>query len=722
MNSYPVERRAANRLPPSPSPSPDDAFGLRGAVDTLLQHGRLAMLIFLLVFGAAAAYLLLSAPTYLADTLLQIDARPRATLLPNVTGADRPAAEGERVAVSGEIEILRSREVLLPVIAAVGMDIQVGDARRFGFLPVGARHGVEVPLFVVPEAYRALDFALHVEGGAWTLRAEDGATVASGPVGQMTRFELAGEECRLTVNAAAELPPTRLKLQLRHEVKAYEDVLKQLRMFEPSRESSVVRISFEDSQPARAAALLNGLVSSYLTRTVQRRGNDDAKAVDYLEQQLAPLKRRVEAAENALSVEQNLSRPTPVVMEADALLRQRGELQRQLVELRIRRDLLLQRFTPAHPELAGVLAQINTVESSAGGLRNDVRQLPVQQRDLVRLQRDVQVTTELYTSMLNRVGLLRVTSASGLSTARQLDAAVVPVESVRPKAAAVLSVGAGAGIALALAAVLMARALQPTMSDSQELESPASLPTLAVIPQSEAQERLMNGRSKDEVNEDFGTHRLLVRSAPEDPASESLRSVHLSLMLRSRNMAAKVVLITSPSTGTGKAFVAANLAALMTENGKRVLLIEADLRRPGIHRFVGLDPLAPGLSDLLSDTRTLDEVVNRHPAVSMDVLLQGTASSNPGAMLMSLSLETAMAELRERYDHIVINAAPLLPSGDALAVGRLCDIALLVVRAEHSLVQETRVAQRRLEQAGIKLEGLLFNGVKRKRLNAPVLT
>ena len=89
---------------------------------------------------------------------------------------------------------------------------------------------------------------------------------------------------------------------------------------------------------------------------------------------------------------------------------------------------------------------------------------------------------------------------------------------------------------------------------------------------------------------------------------------------------------------------------------------------------------------------------------------------------MSSALDTAMAELRDRYDHIVINAAPLLPSGDALAIGRLVDIALLVVRAEQSLLHETRVAQRRLEQAGIKLEGLLFNGVKRKRLNAPVLT
>ncbi len=720
MSAYPIERRAANRLPPTPSPG--DALGLRGAVDTVLQHGRLAVLVFLFVFGAAAAYLWLAAPAYLADTLLQIDARPRAALLPNMTGADRSAADGERIAVNGEIEVLRSREVLIPVIAAAGADVQIGGARRYGYLPVGARHGIEVQVFSVPDAYRGREFALQVAGADWTLAAEDGSTVASGTVGQLTRFALAGEAASLKVQAAADLPPTTLAVQLRHPVKAYEDVIRQLRLFEPARESSVVRISYEDSQPARAAALLNGLVASYLTHSVQRRAAEEAKAVAYLEQQLPPLRSRVEAAENALSAEQNLSRPTPVAVEADALLRQRGDLQRQLVELRIRRDLLSQRFTPVHPELAAVLAQIATVEGAAGRLRSDVQQLPAQQRDLVRLQREVQLSTEFYTAMLTRVDLLRVTSASGLSTARQLDAAVVPVDPVRPKAAAVLSVGAGAGLALALGAVLLAGALQPTVSDTQELESPASQPTLAVIPQSDAQQRLMEGRLRDEVVEDFGTHRLLVRAAPDDAASESLRSVSLSLMLRARGTSAKVVLITAPSTGSGKAFVAANLAALMAESGKRVLLIEANLRKPGIQRYIGLDPQAPGLSDLLSYSRTLQEVIHRHPAVPMDVMLQGTESGNPGAMLMSQTFESALDALRTQYDHIVINAAPLLPSGDALAVGRLCDVALLVVRSEHSLVLDTRVAQRRLQQAGIRLDGLLFNGVKRKRLNAPVLT
>ena len=89
---------------------------------------------------------------------------------------------------------------------------------------------------------------------------------------------------------------------------------------------------------------------------------------------------------------------------------------------------------------------------------------------------------------------------------------------------------------------------------------------------------------------------------------------------------------------------------------------------------------------------------------------------------MSQRLELALAELRDRYDHIVINSAPVLLAGDALAVGRLADCALMVVRAEQSLALEAQEALRRLERAGIRLEGVLFNGVKRSRLVAPVLS
>jgi tyrosine-protein kinase Etk/Wzc len=393
------------------------------------------------------------------------------------------------------------------------------------------------------------------------------------------------------------------------------------------------------------------------------------------------------------------------------------------VELRIKQQQLAQILTPQHPEMAAVSALLASVQRALDRLQDNLRQFPEQQRELLPLQRELQISTQLYLAMLTHVQQLRLDGASGFISVRQLDAAVEPFEPVRPHAAPVLSIGVGVGLLLALLAVVAVRSLQPTVSDLHEYETFTSPATVGVIAQSEAQLRLMSSRVKDgEAIEELGTHRLLVRAAPDDPAVEGLRSVHLSLMLRTRSSECRVVTITAPASGTGKAFIAANLAALMAEGGKRVLLIDSDMRNPGIHDLVGLDQHAAGLADLLGGQRSLDRVIHPHAALPMDVILQGTPTNNPGGILLSPALAETLATLRERYDDIVINAAPLLPSSDALSVGRLSDVVLLVVRAEQSLLRETRMAQRRLEQAGIRLEGILVNGVKRHRLNGPRLT
>lgn len=715
-----TERRAANKVPPAPPPG--DAFGVRAAADAVLQHGRLALAVFALVFGAALLYQWLAAPVYRADTVLEIDTRARSSLLPSLSSTERGAALLEPQQVTGEMEVLRSREVLIPVIMATGADLQVSGGRRFGFLPVGSRHGLDVVWFQVPDSQRGIDFAVRAENGLWELSGVDGKPLASGQLGEARQFKIADGEGWVVVAGPKDLPRIDLTVRAENLLKAHENVLTRLRLFEPSRDSNVLRLSFEDTRPARAAALLNYLATHYLTQTVKRRSAESEKALAYLENQLPALKARVTAAEDGIRRLQTRGSAAPFSTEAEAALRQRGDLERQQVELRIRRDLLAQTLTPDHPDLGAVMAQLDTVQRAINRLQGSVNQFPGQQRDLLPLQRELQVSTQLYTAMLTHVQTLRIQTASGLPTARQLDMAADPVEPARPRASAVLSIGAGLGLLMSLLSVLVVRALQPTVSDVYEFETFTSPPTLGVIPESDTQLRLMDTRLKEGAVDELGTHRLLVRAAPEDPAVESLRSVHLSLMLRMRSNECKVILITSPSPGTGKAFIAANLAALMADAGKRVLLIESDLRKPGLHKFVGLDEHAPGLTDILSGRRALDEVIRSHVAVEMDVILQGTNTGNPGGILLSPELEHTLVDLRQRYDHIVIHAAPLLPSGDAVAIGRLADAALLVVRAEQSLLRETRVAQRRLEQAGIKLEGILVNGVKRNRLNAPRLT
>ncbi len=694
-----------------------DAFGLRAALETLRHYRGLAATVFTLVLGVTLLYWLLAVPVFKADTLLQIASRSRATLLPNLEAAQRSSGtpDAERREVAGEIEILRSRDILLPVIEAVGADLSIGGAKRWGFVPVGARHGVQLVRMKLPAAQQGRDFRLAVDSAGWTLSDDDNQVVAQGASGVAQQFQIGGQTASIEVRAPADVAPTRLTVRQDRALRAYENVVDRLRMFEPSRESGVLRISFEDADPERAAALLNAMVAKYLERTVARRADEGGEALTFLQGQLPQFEARVRAAEDALSAYQQTTAAVPLSIEADALLRQRGELERQAMDLQMKREQLAQLLTPAHPDLAAVQAQLGNVRRALARMGASTNALPAQQRDLVRLQRDVQISTQQYTAMLERAQQLRIAGAGLVADARQLDLATVPIEAVRPKAPALMSIGLGLATLLSLAAVLLARAMRTTVSDVLEIESQFSHTTLARIPQSANQPRLMDGRLREAVETDMGTHRLLARAAPQDPAVEGLRSVHLSLTLRARSIAAKVVLVTSPSYGAGKSFVASNLAALMAETGKRVLLMEADMRHPAVHRYVGLDVNAAGLSDVLCGARTLEEVIYPHASANMDALMAGTMTDNPGSLLLMPALAETLDTLRAQYDHIVIHGTPLRAIGDALAVGRSADCALLVVRSEQSLLEEANDAVRQLEQAGIRLEGVIFNGVRASR-------
>jgi tyrosine-protein kinase Etk/Wzc len=727
MTLIPFDRRAA----PQPSivdvrahePEPGDFFGLRSAVDSALSNAKLALSVFIVVMTAALAYALLAAPTYKADSVLRIDNRVRDSLAPPALtpASERGSTEALKVNVAGESEIMASREVFLPVMVGVGADVELGMGFRFGWLPVGGRHGITVPIFQVPAKQHGKLFSLKVASGRWTLADSAGVEVAQGRTEQKSEFNIDGGQGRILVQADSDAQDVRLSIQQMQSLKAYEVAVKRLRIVELTRDSGVLRLSYEDNNAARAANLLNGLVQAYLDHTVARKAEDGAQALRFVEAQLPQLAEQLEKSERALAEYQRANHAAPLNMESDALLRQRSDLERQSVELQIKRDQLSVHLTPAHPEMSSVMKQLATVQSALGRLSGQAERLPGQNRELASLQREVQAHSQLYTSALAHAQHMRMADRGWLANAQQIDRAVAPTEPLRPQRMAVLSVGAGMGLALALLAALAAQALKPTVTGPHELISNIAPPTLAVIPDSPAQKRLMSGRMQDGLLSEMGTHLLLARAAPEDPAVESLHTLYMGLVMRNSQTPNKVILVTSPKAGTGKTFIAANLAAVMAESGRRVLLIETDLHKTGVQRLVSIYG-APGLTDLLAGKRALNEVIQEHPSAGFDVILQGNRTRKLAALLMSPQMDAAMEELRKRYDYIVINGAPITPSRDALVVGRHADLALMVVRAEQSLLGETRTALRHLQRSGIKVEGLLFNGVKRNRLNAPVVS
>jgi tyrosine-protein kinase Etk/Wzc len=298
--------------------------------------------------------------------------------------------------------------------------------------------------------------------------------------------------------------------------------------------------------------------------------------------------------------------------------------------------------------------------------------------------------------------------------ARLVDTAGALALPIRPRAGTVLSVTLGFALVASMLAVLMARMLRPTVRTPEDLEHQSGMQTMATIPESPQQRLLMRSRR---LWRSRAQPPLLAMRMPAEPAVEALRSLRNSVALHERDgELGTSVLITAATTEAGKSFVAANLAVLTAAAGRRVLLVDLDLRAPRQHTYFGIDRDRAGLVDVVAERCNPEEAIVREVLPGLDLLLPGRVLGSPGELLMQPRFAALMADLQRQYGQVIIDSAPVLPVGDTLAIGRLADITYMVVRSEANSIREVRDAVRRLEGAGVAVDGLILNGVKRGRL------
>ena len=203
---------------------------------------------------------------------------------------------------------------------------------------------------------------------------------------------------------------------------------------------------------------------------------------------------------------------------------------------------------------------------------------------------------------------------------------------------------------------------------------------------------------------------------PHSPEAEQYRALRETIERKRRDNDLRVVAVTSAGPGEGKTVTSLNLAgALAQSSGTRVLLVDADLRRPAVARYLGLtDERSLGLADILADdTCNLTAAVRRLDAINVSVLLPGRAHAKPYELLASSRMEGVLGDMRRQYDFVLLDTPPVLPVADCRALGRWVDAFLFVVAAHQTTRKMLGEAVRQLDAS--KVMGMVFNGDDRPR-------
>ncbi|WP_089851962.1 polysaccharide biosynthesis tyrosine autokinase [Halomonas saccharevitans] len=668
----------------------------------------------------------LATPIYQANALVQVERRSSISPL----GTVGSVMGAEELNTPAEVQILQSRMVLGQVVDRLERDVIIQPVE----LPVIGnflqRHRIPRPEFMVGHPQVWGDEFLDVTrfGLADSRRGQkilverlqegyqvllDDVPIGSGLIGQVERF--LDDDLILRVDGFAAAPGARFRLMKQHRTSAIESIGARLQIRESSSElaTGMLRLLIVGDDPVELTRTLDAVAQTFLTQNVERQSAQAQQSLEFLEAQAPELRAQLTEAEVRLNEYRSGLDSVDLDSESEAAIGRYIDLETRLNDLEFQEAELAQRYTPSHPSYQALLRQRRQIQLDRTELNDRVNELPAAQQEVVRLRRDVDVTQAIYVNVLNKIQELEVARAGTIGNVRIIDSAVIS-GLVAPNRGRILLMATLLGLVLSIGLVLVRELLRRGVTSPDQIEA-AGIPVYATIPLSRGQMRL----TKRVKRRGIGTTAknavtgVLAKLDPSDLSIEALRglrtSLHFALLEGSNNR----IMITGSSPGVGKSFLGINLASVFAQAGKRVVLVDADLRKGYLHRAFQLDA-SPGLSDYLAGQCELTDIIRPTGIDNYHVINRGRVAPNPSELLMQSRMGQAMESLSDRFDLVLVDTPPILAVTDASVVGKHCDTTLLVARFEKNPVREIKAAKRRLEDSGVQVRGAVLNAVERK--------
>jgi len=697
--------------PPTTTPASQDGDGVTALLRVLWRRRATVVGVTALLLLLTALVLARMTPSYSARADIILEPRR-----PDATGQEAASGppESDAALIASEIEVVTSRELLARVVQQQG-------------------------LLRDPEFNAALGV-------------EDGPLVALG------------------LRPPAEVPPL-AKQRLRTV-----DALRQRLTAQPVGRARVIAVRLRSADPRKAARLANAVAEAYLADRLAARRRAVDGATRALDAKVEELRQRVAAAEAKVAAyrrdsglvdgpgadvnaQQIAALNTRLVeararqAEADARLAQAerlleaggadsaaevlesaliGRLRGQESDLRRQRAELATVYGPRHPKMINVAAQIDELRGKIAqevrrivqNLRNEAavaarrtaalrdslaareREAAAQQRARVRLrqlEREAAAERELFSSFLGR---LKQTSASqGLERprARILSRATPPASPAAPNVPLILALAFMAALPCGVGAALLQEQFDQGVATLAEAEAVTGLPALALLPTAGDPRR--RGRAPAD----------LVLRRPASAYAEAVRGLHARLLRNDGRPAPRTVMVTSTLAMEGKTSLALALARSRARAGARVLLVEADLRRPSLAETLRLRP-APGLADILSRDLPLARAIRLDPRSDLHVLPAGRATPLAADLLAGERLAALLDAFARSYDLVVLDTPPALPVADAATLGRMVDRTVLVLRWRKTPRASVQLAAKTLREADAEVAGVVLARADPRRL------
>ncbi|MCT9408512.1 polysaccharide biosynthesis tyrosine autokinase [Acinetobacter baumannii] len=699
----------------------EDTIDLKELFFSLIAQWKLIALCVILSVVCALLYLRVTPDTYSVDALVQVEDSKGASA---ALLGDLSQMIEQKSPAQAEIEILKSRLVLGSVIKDLHLNIQVSSTENtfthrllsdtdykteYAKKSVLFKDGLksfDIRQFEIPAYY--LDKNLLLDFDKQSLRLTDPDTeevILTVPLNQANSVTGPYGLWKVAIFTKDQFDSTynikKLSLPL-----AIKSISSDYSVEEKGKLTGILGLSYQGQDQEHITKVLNAILATYSAQNIERRSAESAQTLKFLDEQLPDLKKQLDDAERQFNKFRQQYNTVDVTKESELYLTQSITLETKKAELEQKQAEMAAKYTAEHPAMREINGQLAAINKQIGELNSTLKQLPDVQRQYLQLYREVEVKTQLYTALLNSYQQLRIAKAGEIGNVRIVDTAIEPVQPIKPKKLLVLILSVFVGGFIGTLIALLRNMLRTGIKDSGQIENELDLPVYATVPRSPIQESHIKILKKKK------SIPILAVKNSDDIAIESLRSIRTAIHFALANAKNNIIMIAGPSPEVGKSFISTNLATIFAQGDKRVLLIDADMRRGYMHKYFDVD-VKPGLSELLSGQADLQKVLHKTQVTNLDVITRGKSPTNPSEILSSNQFKELLEQLQSQYDHIIIDTPPVLAVTDGIIISQYTGVNLIVARYAKSQMKELELTVNRFEQAGVKVNGFILNDIQR---------
>lgn len=474
-----------------------------------------------------------------------------------------------------------------------------------------------------------------------------------------------------------------------------------------TRDTQIIEVIIEDGDPQQAYQIANVLVQVLIEQNESLQAGRYASTEASIQAQIAQVESQIDNLQKQVDQisSQNFEEQLKEVQgQIEPLQAEVAQLQQEIVALEpalsTEKKKQVAEKQSRIDQIQPLLTLYQQIYSNLVVLGKPVESETANNSRLTQLQSTLDLYQNLYINLLSSLETVRLARLQNTPNIVQIEPATAPTTPIRPRPLMNIALAAAVGLMLAAGIVFLVEYLDDTLKSPEEIERTLGIPVLGFIAEMQYRDK-----SAEEV---------YVSRQPRSPVSEAFRSLRTNLEFASVQKPVQTFLVTSPGPSEGKTTVSVNLAAIFAHSGKRVALIDADMRRPCVHRLLGL-PNRDGLSNLFRSQESAQQVSRTKLELPhLSVITSGSLPPNPAELLGSGRMSQILNDLRQRVDVIVIDTPPSLVADAQILSGKV-DGVLLVIQPGTTRAEAAKASLELFKRAGARIIGIVLNRIPRNR-------